>query len=86
MSFLDRWWKGNKTIYIPAPTWGNHKNIANDAGLEWKEYAYYDSSIKAFNIEKCLADINGMPDESIVILHSCAHNPTGADPTFEEWK
>lgn len=86
MEFCAKWWKGNKTIYIPAPTWGNHKNIAVDSGLKWEEYAYYDSSIKKFNIDRCLEDIANKPDESIFVLHSCAHNPTGADPTFEEWK
>ena len=83
--FLNRWWGGNKEIYIPAPTWGNHKNIATDAGMVWKEYSYYDKSIKKVNIGNTINDITNMPDESIVVLHSVAHNPTGADPTLDEW-
>jgi aspartate aminotransferase len=53
--------------------------------MEWKEYAYYDKSIKKVNIGNTINDIRNMPDESILVLHSCAHNPTGADPTLEEW-
>ena len=32
-----------------------------------------------------LHDLNVIPDESIVLLHACAHNPTGVDPTREQW-
>ena len=27
-----------------------------------------------------------MPEKSIVLFHACAHNPTGIDPTQEQWK
>ncbi|MEE4248655.1 MAG: aminotransferase class I/II-fold pyridoxal phosphate-dependent enzyme, partial [Kangiellaceae bacterium] len=73
-------------MYVPNPTWGYHKNITNDAGMEWKEYRYYDKSMKRVNIGMMVEDLDAAPDKSIVLLHSCAHNPTGADPTFEEWK
>ena len=26
------------------------------------------------------------PNGSIMLLHACAHNPTGVDPTAEQWK
>lgn len=26
-----------------------------------------------------------MPESSVVLLHACAHNPTGVDPTREQW-
>jgi aspartate aminotransferase len=53
--------------------------------MEWKEYPYYDPSIKGVNIVTMLQTIEEAPNASIIMLHSCAHNPTGADPSFEEW-
>ena len=31
-------------------------------------------------------DIREMPPGSCVLLHACAHNPTGMDPSLEQWK
>ncbi len=32
-----------------------------------------------------LEDLDKAPNEQIVLLHVCAHNPTGVDPTDEQW-
>lgn len=26
------------------------------------------------------------PEGAVIILHACAHNPTGCDPTQEQWQ
>ena len=31
-------------------------------------------------------DLKNAPEGSVIILHPCAHNPTGADLTFEQWR
>lgn len=82
--FLARWFP-NKTIYLPSPSWGNHTPIFKDSGLEVKSYRYYDPKTISLDIEAMLSDIKAMPKNSIVLLHACAHNPTGVDPTKEEW-
>lgn len=59
------------------PTWANHVTIGKKAGFEVLEYPYWDEKTKGFNFEgmvKCLEDA---PMESIILLHACAHNPTG---------
>jgi hypothetical protein len=38
-AFIARWMKGT-TVYISNPTWGNHRNIFGDEGVEWKYYRY----------------------------------------------
>ena len=73
-------------MYISDPTWLNHKNIIEHAGLKWVEYPYYDPKTKGFNFEAMIKFLEGAVSGSIVLLHACAHNPTGVDPTQEQWK
>eukprot|EP00232_Nephroselmis_pyriformis_P003753 CAMPEP_0182913798 /NCGR_PEP_ID=MMETSP0034_2-20130328/38224_1 /TAXON_ID=156128 /ORGANISM="Nephroselmis pyriformis, Strain CCMP717" /LENGTH=459 /DNA_ID=CAMNT_0025050527 /DNA_START=29 /DNA_END=1408 /DNA_ORIENTATION=+ len=83
-AFLGRYFPG-KTVYISKPTWGNHKNIFADAGVEWKEYTYFDPKTVGLDFDGMMADIKAAPDGSVILLHGCAHNPTGVDPTPEQW-
>lgn len=85
MAFAKRFYNKSTTVYIPNPTWGNHKTIAKDSGLDWKEYTYYNPSNFGLNFQAMLTDLNAAPDHSIVLLHACAHNPTGVDLTHAEW-
>lgn len=82
--FLARWFP-KKTIYLPTPSWGNHTPIFKDSGLEVKSYRYYDPKSISLDLNAMLEDIKNMPEGSIVLLHACAHNPTGVDPTKEQW-
>jgi len=77
---------GHKHIYVPNPTWGNHIPIFTNAGLEVRKYAYYDNEKRTLDFSNLIDDIRAMPEGSCVLLHACAHNPTGMDPTLEQWK
>lgn len=70
-------------IYTPDPTWPTHRGISTKAGFEWVNYRYYDRAKKGFDLDGMLEDIDRAENESIIILHTCAHNPTGCDPTKE---
>ncbi|KAK0554765.1 aspartate transaminase aat1 [Tilletia horrida] len=85
-AFLARHYPHNKTIYLPTPSWGNHTPIFKDSGLEVKQYRYYDKETVGLDFKGMLDDIKAAPEKSIVLLHACAHNPTGVDPTQEQWK
>ncbi|CAM9003892.1 unnamed protein product [Rhodiola kirilowii] len=74
------------TIYIPAPTWGNHPKIFTVAGLSVKTYRYYDPTTRGLNFHGLMEDLGSAPSGAVVLLHACAHNPTGVDPTLEEWE
>ncbi|CAK7337418.1 unnamed protein product [Dovyalis caffra] len=74
------------TIYIPNPTWGNHTKIFTLAGLSVKTYRYYDPATRGLDFQGLLEDLGAAPSGSIVLLHACAHNPTGVDPTNEQWE
>ncbi|KAH8102614.1 PLP-dependent transferase [Cristinia sonorae] len=84
-AFFARFYPHSKTIYLPTPTWGNHTPIFRDSGLEVKGYRYYDKRTVGLDFEGLKEDLKSMPEKSIVLLHACAHNPTGVDPTREQW-
>jgi aspartate aminotransferase len=84
--FLAQFWP-NHPIFVPDPTWGNHIAIFKRCGLDVNRYRYYDRKNNRLDIDGFLEDItNKAPNGSIILLHACAHNPTGCDPTIEQWK
>eukprot|EP01083_Nonionella_stella_P002466 7119_1 len=73
-------------ILISNPTWGNHKKIIKKAGLPFDTYTYWDPTERNLNIKSMLEDLKNKSNKGdIVLLHGCAHNPTGVDPTKQEW-
>jgi len=76
----------NKDIYVSSPTWGNHNAIFKRCGLNVQSYRYYKPETRGLDFEAYTEDLNACTDESTVVLHACAHNPTGVDPTFDQWK
>lgn len=77
--------QSNKTIYLPKPSWGNHTPIFKNSGLDVQGYTYYNPEGCNLNFEGMIADIKKMPTGSTIMLHACAHNPTGVDPNPEQW-
>jgi aspartate aminotransferase len=76
---------GDKAIYLPNPSWGNHKPIFGHAGMPFKEYSYYKPETCGFDFDGCVADLKDLPEGSVVLFHACAHNPTGVDPLPAQW-
>jgi aspartate aminotransferase len=85
-AFLERFYPGAKTIYIPNPSWANHAAVFKDSGLKVEKYRYYNKDTIGLDFDGLIADIKAFPKGSIVLLHACAHNPTGVDPTPDQWK
>lgn len=77
---------GHNKIYISQPTWENHINIFSHVGLLTESYTYYDTSTKHLDFPGMCASIEKIPEGSLLLLHTCCHNPTGLDPTVEQWK
>ncbi|XP_076142416.1 aspartate aminotransferase, cytoplasmic [Alosa pseudoharengus] len=89
--FLRRWYNGvdnTKTpVYVSAPTWENHNAVFGQAGFEdVRPYKYWDAEKRGLNLSGFLGDMEAAPEHSIFVLHACAHNPTGTDPTQDQWK
>ena len=86
-TFLRKFYNSEAAVLIPRPTWANHKNVIAESGLgNAREYRYFDSVSGGVDIEGMIEDLKAAPMRSVVLLHGCAHNPTGADPTEEQWK
>jgi len=85
-ALINAHFPGNKVAYLPKPSWGNHTPIFKHAGVGVGGYTYYDPKTCGLNFEGALEDIGKIPENSVIVLHACAHNPTGVDPNPEQWK
>jgi aspartate aminotransferase, cytoplasmic len=71
---------------MSAPTWANHNQIFSNVRLPIKSYPYFSSKTKMLDFDGMILAISSAPKGSIILLHACAHNPTGVDPTQDQWK
>ncbi|KAI5290342.1 aspartate transaminase aat1 [Ascosphaera aggregata] len=85
-AFIQRHYPGAKTVYIPTPSWANHSAVFKDSGLVVEKYRYYNKDTIGLDFDGLVEDIRAAPTGSVIVLHACAHNPTGIDPTPEQWK
>ncbi|UZJ56626.1 hypothetical protein CBS101457_005946 [Exobasidium rhododendri] len=76
---------GKRQIYISNPTWANHKAIFNSVGIEPVDYPWYDAKTVGLDFAGLTSTLNSAANGSVFLLHACAHNPTGVDPTREQW-
>ncbi|MFY9317210.1 MAG: amino acid aminotransferase [Burkholderiales bacterium] len=74
------------TVWISEPSWENHRALFEGAGFTVKAYPYYDPKTHGLNFAAMKAALQAMPAGSIVVLHSCCHNPTGVDLTQAQWR
>ncbi|EMD64631.1 hypothetical protein GGP41_003093 [Bipolaris sorokiniana] len=86
--FLAKFYKPQteRTVYFSDPTWANHFQIFSNVGIQYKTYPYFSKDTKGLNFDGMISAIQGAPEGSIIVLHACAHNPTGVDPTQDQWK
>jgi len=75
----------NSIVYKSNPTWGNHRKIIMKAGLEQRDYRYFDPKTRGLDFQGMCEDLSKAPRGSVILLHACAHNPTGVDPTKAQW-
>ncbi len=74
------------TVWLTQPTWPNHPQIFAAAGVPTKNFPYFDPKTNSLAFEEAIAAIQKMPAGDVIMLHGCCHNPTGIDPTPEQWK
>jgi len=74
------------TIWCSQPTWPNHPAIFQAAGVEVAEYGYFDETTNGLNFASMLDGLAAIPAGDVVCLHACCHNPTGVDPTAQQWE
>ena len=72
-------------VYISDPSWENHRALFEGAGFAVNSYAYFDAATRGLDFDGMLGSLQQIPHGSIIVLHACCHNPTGVDPTAEQW-
>ena len=73
-------------VYISDPSWENHRALFEAAGFPVDTYPYYDAQTRGVNFDGMKACLDALPANSIIVLHACCHNPTGADLTQAQWR
>ncbi len=71
---------------ISSPSWENHRGIFEAAGYDVLEYTYFDPKTRGVDFDGMVKSLNSFPAKTLVILHACCHNPTGADLTKDQWQ
>ncbi|MDX3936272.1 amino acid aminotransferase [Stenotrophomonas sp.] len=74
------------TIAISNPSWENHRAVFGAAGFDVVDYTYFDAATHGVDFDGMLADLGKLQPGTVVLLHACCHNPTGADLTVVQWK
>ncbi|KAI5777756.1 pyridoxal phosphate-dependent transferase [Geopyxis carbonaria] len=74
-----------RTVYLSKPTWANHPQIFSNCHISTESYTYYHAPTRGLDFEGFASALQGAPAGSVILLHACAHNPTGVDPTREQW-
>jgi aromatic-amino-acid transaminase len=82
--FLKRFFSSSQ-VWISDPSWENHRQLFEAAGFTVNNYPYYDPETHGLDFTSMLDTLKGIPPRSVVVLHACCHNPTGVDPSREEW-
>lgn len=73
-------------VHVSDPTWNNHVPLLGGAGLILSPYPYYDTDKHAIRIDEMLETIRALPKGEVVLFHACCHNPSGLDPSDDEWR
>ncbi|EAW13846.1 aspartate aminotransferase [Aspergillus clavatus NRRL 1] len=84
--FLAKFHPQPPKIYLSSPTWANHHQIFTNVGLSIANYPYFSAKTKGLDFDGMLGALRDAPAGSIIVLHACAHNPTGVDLTQDQWK
>ncbi|MBA4715123.1 MAG: aspartate/tyrosine/aromatic aminotransferase [Chloroflexi bacterium] len=72
-------------VWLSNPTWPNHGPVFNSSGFEIKNYDYFDKNNNKIDFKKMIDSISSIPENDIIVLHGCCHNPTGADMNKDQW-
>lgn len=73
------------TVWLSEPTWPNHPNIFAAAGVPTRSFPYFDSTTQGLAFDQACKAIGEIPEGDVILLHGCCHNPTGIDPTADQW-
>ncbi|MDH2326699.1 aspartate/tyrosine/aromatic aminotransferase [Cereibacter sp. SYSU M97828] len=74
------------TVWLSNPTWPNHPSIIKFLGIPMQDYRYFDAESGSVDFAGMMADLDGVKQGDVVLLHGCCHNPTGANLNMVQWR
>lgn len=75
-----------RRVWLSDPTWANHHAIWENVGVAVRTYPYYNKDSRTLNFDAMMATLEEEArSEDVIVLHACAHNPTGIDPSHAQW-
>jgi aspartate/tyrosine/aromatic aminotransferase len=77
--------RSDATVWLSDPTWPNHMPVMRAAGLQTREYPYFDATSGAVRFDDMLSALRTADRGDVVLLHGCCHNPTGANLDIAQW-
>ncbi len=77
--------RAGATVWLSNPTWPNHMPVMRAAGLQVREYPYFDAASGTVRFDEMLAALRRAASGDVVLLHGCCHNPTGANLNASQW-
>jgi aspartate/tyrosine/aromatic aminotransferase len=78
--------KPDAVLWVSDPTWNNHTPLLGGAGLNLQTYPYYDAESNSIRFDEMLDSLRAADSGDVVLLHACCHNPSGLDPSEEQWR
>lgn len=85
MEMVKSYFPEGTALYTSDPTWGPHIRLPKELGIPHMEYRYYDAENICVDFEAMCEDLRNAKRGSVILIQPCAHNPTGCDPTNEQW-
>ena len=77
--------RAGATVWLSDPTWPNHPPVMRAAGLQVRDYPYFDAASGSVRFDEMLAALKTANSGDVVLLHGCCHNPTGANLDAAQW-
>jgi aspartate/tyrosine/aromatic aminotransferase len=71
-------------VMVSDPAWPSYGIIFGDLGHTIAYYPYIKDGL--LNLDGICNAIEAGPEGSLIVLQICGHNPTGIDPTYDEWQ
>lgn len=78
--------RGGRRIWISDPTWANHHQIFSAVGWTVESYPYFDAATHGLAYDALRRALARAERGDVVLFHPVCHNPTGVDPTPEQWR
>nr|XP_061799095.1 aspartate aminotransferase-like [Nerophis lumbriciformis] len=73
-------------LWLGEPSWPNHRPLFESAGFEVRTYRHFDPHSHGLAFDEMSEALARVEPGDVVLLHGCCHNPSGVDPSADQWR